>query len=325
MRPIAWRAVPAALALLFAVPLCATAQKVLADGIRDLATQIAGKVAKEQKHRIAVLPFKELEGQPTVLGTYLAEELVTDLFENPGLSIVERTMLDRIVGELKLDQSGLIDPETAKRVGKIAGVDAIVTGTITDLASYVAVNARLIDAQSGRIFAAAQTRIVKDDDVRKIMAAPMTGRAEAGESQPGGGGGGKQKRDGPAKARLQREENGFIFDLRGCRMAGTTLDCDLMISSRGEDRDLTLYFSCSSVSRFIDESGNEYVASSGSLATDGGCQAHSRLVSGVSVKARISFVHLRPEIQEAKLLELHAYAGGGSFLVQFRDVAILRP
>src|SRR6202165_286286 len=172
MRSIAWRAVLAALAILLALALPATAQKILAEGIKDLATQIAGKVTKEQKHKIAVLPFKELEGQPTVLGSFLAEELVTDLFENPRLSIVERTMLDKVVGELKLAQSGLIDPETAKRVGKIAGVDAIVTGTITDLSSYVALNARLIDGQSGHIFAAAQTRIVKDDDVRKIMAAP---------------------------------------------------------------------------------------------------------------------------------------------------------
>jgi TolB-like protein len=325
MCPKSRSAVLAALAMLLALAPQAAAQKVLADGVRDLATQIAAKVTKEQKHKIAVLPFKELEGQPTILGTYLAEELVTDLFENPGLSIVERTMLDKVVGELKLDQSGLVDPETAKRVGKIAGVDAIVTGTITELSSYVALNARLIDAQSGRIFAAAQTRIVKDDDLRKIMAPATAGRPEqAGESQTRVGAGSNKKPDGPAKSRFQREENGFLFDLRGCKIGGTTLDCDFLITSRGEDRDLSLYFSCDSVSRFIDESGNEYVASSGFLATDRGCAVRSRLVSGIPVKARLSFEHVRPEIQEAKLLELHGYASG-SFVVQFRDVAILRP
>jgi len=178
MRSKALGMVVSGLAVLVAGESAAIAQRILADGIRELSTQIAAKVTKEQKHKIAVLPFKELEGQRTVLGSYLAEELVTALFENPGFSIVERTMLDRVIGELKLDQSGLIDPETAKRVGKIAGVDAIVTGTITDLASYVAVNARLIDAQSGRIFAAAEVRIAKDDDVRKIMASQASVNAE---------------------------------------------------------------------------------------------------------------------------------------------------
>ncbi len=188
MRPRTLRAVVLSgftvLAVLIAGESAAVAQRILADGIRDLSTQIAAKVTKEQKHKIAVLPFKELEGHRTVLGSYLAEELVTALLETPSFSIVERTMLDRVVSELKLDRSGLIDPETAKQVGKIAGADAIVTGTITDLASYVAVNARLIDAQSGRIFAAAEVRIVKDDDVRKIMATPAGGLADGDGAEP---------------------------------------------------------------------------------------------------------------------------------------------
>jgi len=320
MRIVTGRAILAVLAILLTTASSATGQKILAEGIKDLAAQISAKVAKEQKHKIAVLPFKELDGQPTVLGTYLAEELVTNLFEAPGLSIVERTMLDRLVGELKLDQTGLIDPETAKRVGKIAGVDAIVTGTITDLSSYVSLNARLIDAQSGRIFAAAQTRIAKDDDVRKIMAAPITGRAEKpGASRPGGDGGMKH---GTSKSIFQREENGFVFDLRSCKLGGTTLECDFLITNRKEDRDLTIEFANPPfISRFIDDSGNEYHASSGFLATSAGYKGYSRLVSGVPVKARVSFEHVRPELQEAKLLELNAYA----FVVQFRDVPVLRP
>src|SRR6476659_3866405 len=153
----------------------AYSQKILAEGIKDLATQIATNVSKEKKQKVAILPFRELDGKPTILGTYISEELVTDLFMIGGLDIVERTMLDRLLGEIKLGQTGVIDPETAKKVGKVAGVDAIVTGSITDLQSYVALNCRLIDAQTGHVFAAAQTKIVKDDDVRKIMGAALPG------------------------------------------------------------------------------------------------------------------------------------------------------
>lgn len=145
------------------------AQRALSDGVKELSTQIAASVTTEKKTRIAVIPFRELNGKPTVLGTYLAEELVTNLFQTGKLDIVERTMLDKILQELKLAESAMIDPSSAKEVGRIAGVDAIVTGTITDLQSFVAVNCRLIDAQSGRVFAAAQTKIIKDDDVRRIM------------------------------------------------------------------------------------------------------------------------------------------------------------
>jgi TolB-like protein len=296
----------------------AVAQKVLADGIKELAAQIAGKVAKEQKHKIAVLPFKELEGQPTVLGAYLAEALVTDLFENPGLDIVERTMLDKVIGELKLDRSGLIDPETAKRVGKIVGVDAIVTGTITDLASYVAVNCRLIDAQTGRIFAAAQTRIAKDADVQKIMAALVGGR---GEPESGQIDRGTQRPRTAAKSAIQREMNGFLFELKGCKLSGAELTCDLLITNRKQDRELTIRYP---QSRLIDEAGNETRSAGGFLASDPGRgYSLSRLVTDVPTKAQVTFQGLKPEMLEARLFEINCY-GEGDFLLQFRDVPIVR-
>src|SRR4051794_1747847 len=49
-------------------------QKTVSDGIKELATQISTSAAKQEKQRIAVIPFHELEGQPTVFGTYVAEE-----------------------------------------------------------------------------------------------------------------------------------------------------------------------------------------------------------------------------------------------------------
>jgi hypothetical protein len=53
---------------------------------------------------IAVIPFRQLDGRATVLGTYLAEELITNLFNTGNLEIVERTMLDKILS--KFHQSG---------------------------------------------------------------------------------------------------------------------------------------------------------------------------------------------------------------------------
>ncbi len=145
------------------------AQKPLGDGILDLARQITTSASTQQKQRIAVLPFRELDGQSTVLGTYLAEELVTNLFQLGNFKIVERQLLDKVLGELKIQQSGAIDPSTAKAIGRIAAVDAIVTGSITDFESYIAVHCRLIDTTTGEVFGAAQAKITKDEDTKKIM------------------------------------------------------------------------------------------------------------------------------------------------------------
>src|SRR5437899_483275 len=220
-----------ALVVMVAPTTTASAQRVLSEGIKDLASQISSSVTQQQKRKIAVLPFRELDGRATVLGTYMSEALVTQLVNSGNLEVVERTMLDRILSEMKLGESGLIDPNTAKRVGQVAGVDAIVTGTITDLQSYVAANCRLIDAATGRIFAAAEARIVKDDDVKKIMGVSMGDRPLEGAAP-----------SQSAVARLESpstnpsapvgivEAEGFKFSARGCRRRGAMV-CTVSIEN----------------------------------------------------------------------------------------------
>jgi TolB-like protein len=300
----------------------AHSQKILAEGIKDLATQIASKASKEKKQKIAILPFRELDGKPTVLGTYVSEELVTDLFMIGGLDIVERTMLDRVLGEIKLGQTGVIDPETAKKVGKVTGVDAIVTGSITDLQSYVALNCRLIDAQTGRIFSAAQTKIVKDDDVRKIMGAALPG--------PGGDSGQPPApRPEPAprpKPGLQQQRVGnLLFELKGCSLAGKLVQCELLVTNSGEDVDAFIF--AVNVRLFNDE-GNEYQAQEVFLGGSKGSgrfeAARTRLASGIPVRARLSFDGISPETQRATLVELQGDAQGRGYVVQFRNVPLVR-
>ena len=47
------------------------------------------------------------------------------------LTVVEREQIVTILKEHKLGLENILDPETAKRVGRILGVDAIVTGSVT--------------------------------------------------------------------------------------------------------------------------------------------------------------------------------------------------
>jgi TolB-like protein len=297
----------------------AHSQKLLADGIKDLATQIATNVSKEKKQKVAILPFRELDGKPTVLGTYISEELVTDLFGIGGLDIVERAMLDRLLGEIRLGQTGVIDPETARKVGKVAGVDAIVTGSITDLQSYVALNCRLIDAQTGRVFGAAQTRIVKDDDVRKIMGAALPSPGLDGGQPPA-------PRSEPAsrpKPVLQQQRAGnLLFEIKGCSLAGKLVKCELLVTNSGEDVDTYLF---AVDVRLFDDEGNEYQAQEVFLGGSKGSgkfeAARTRLASGIPVRARLSFDGISPETQRATLLELKA----NQSTIQFRNVPLTRP
>lgn len=98
--------------LLFTLP--ANAHQTLVDGVKDLATQISATATKQAKQKIAVLPFHELDGQPTIFGSYIAEELVTNLVQLGNFQVVERQLLHKVLGELKIEQTGAIDPATAK-------------------------------------------------------------------------------------------------------------------------------------------------------------------------------------------------------------------
>jgi TolB-like protein len=156
-------------ALLFALSSRSTAQKILSAATEDLAVQIGSSITKEQKKKIGVIPFSYLSGQIGNFGIYLSEGLTTQLFRVGKLELVEKTLIDKVLKELKLSETGAIDPSTAKRVGQIAGVDAIVTGTITDLQSHMEINCRLIDVLTGKILAVASVKVVKDDDVKKFI------------------------------------------------------------------------------------------------------------------------------------------------------------
>ena len=70
--------------------------------------------------------------------------------------------------ELKLSFSNLFDLESQKRMGKLLCADAILSGTITDMVNSIKVNARLIETETGRIVAVAETEISKSDKVKRL-------------------------------------------------------------------------------------------------------------------------------------------------------------
>lgn len=146
----------------------AAAQKTLAEGMADLAVQVGTSTTKAQKERIGVLAFRQLDGQDSVLGTYISEELLSHLITS-GHKVVERQLLAKVLTELRVQATDVMDPVAAKELGRLTGVDAIVTGAITDLGLTIGINCRVIETLTGQVFAAAHIRITKDDDVKKIM------------------------------------------------------------------------------------------------------------------------------------------------------------
>jgi TolB-like protein len=143
--------------------------KELDKQIDSLADQISKNLTTQKTAKIAVIDFSNLNGKATEFGKYIAEELTTRLFRSGKFQIIERRLITKIMDEQKISATGLIDEKSASKFGKILGVDAIATGTVTDLNTSVRVNSRLIATESGSVFAAASVNIQIDDEVSVLL------------------------------------------------------------------------------------------------------------------------------------------------------------
>lgn len=129
-----------------------------------------------EKVKIAILDFSDLLGNVNNFGRFLSEELITRLFQLKKFTVVERLLLEKVMKENALQLTGVVDPKSAVELGRILGVKAIVSGTITDLESTMRVNARLISTETGEVFAAANVTIIKDETVKKLVGDILEGK-----------------------------------------------------------------------------------------------------------------------------------------------------
>jgi hypothetical protein len=102
------------------------------------------------------------------LGTSASDILTTELFKTGAFILVERAQLRQVLGEQALGQTGAVNPETAAQAGKVLGLNALVTGSIsqfgvqtggTDLGVWkqkvqtakCVVDVRVVDASTGQL------------------------------------------------------------------------------------------------------------------------------------------------------------------------------
>ncbi len=86
---------------------------------------------------IAVVDFDaaHLPAELAPIGLGLAEFTSADLTKVGSLKVVDRMKIDAILNELKLGESGHINPASAPRVGRIIGSRRLVTGSLLDAGS----------------------------------------------------------------------------------------------------------------------------------------------------------------------------------------------
>lgn len=122
--------------------------------------------------RLSVRKFENKTGEAGVPAAAITDMMITELSKTGIFSLLERESLDYAADEIRLGQSGLVDPSTAIEVGKIIGAQYSMTGAVTmyfyneksgnrlfrkltggipeENTAYVMLDIRIIDNETGR-------------------------------------------------------------------------------------------------------------------------------------------------------------------------------
>jgi curli biogenesis system outer membrane secretion channel CsgG len=172
---------------------CVVGLALLAGVLAEPLLSQAPAAATGRKPRVAVMDFDYGTVQTTVaavfgtnvdIGKGIEQMLVTDLVKDGNFSVIERSALDKVLNEQNFSNSNRADANSAAKIGKLLGVDAIIVGTITEFgnetknqglgggggggwtgamaglhhsksSSNVAITARIINIDTGEIMAVA--------------------------------------------------------------------------------------------------------------------------------------------------------------------------
>jgi TolB-like protein len=128
--------------------------RVLAAAAAVILALVTGGAARaDTKPTVAVLYFdySGKDEQLEVLRKGLAQMMISDLSALDAIQLVERDRLEAILAELKLGQSGKIDPATAAKAGKLLGARYMVLGGYFDLKTTLRVDARVVEVETGKV------------------------------------------------------------------------------------------------------------------------------------------------------------------------------
>jgi len=302
---------------------CATSQKIvqqdqqtLDSALIELVDQIVLSLSQNQKTKIAVIEFSDIQGNITDLGKYLAEELTTRLYLTGSFEVVERQLLNKVIEEQHLGLTGYIDDNTAVSLGNILGIDAIASGSITDLGKNVKVNARLISAESGKVFSVASVKIPKDETICMLLGQIYEPKDNS-----------KSKTKKSTNARIEKE--GLIFELIEARMSDRTVICQIKVTNETEDDKMCeVTYGWQYQTKIYDDLGSEYRISAVKFANQlkkikGISQydcVQKKIIAENSVNMELYFEKVSSKATKISLLQI--LCGYGGFEVEFRNIPI---
>jgi TolB-like protein len=129
---------------------CGLALVVVATALGQ--SQPAAPTTRPAELTAAVLSFATANGEADgALGGQVADLIVISLAGRPGLRLVERAALAKVLDEQALNVSGLVEPEQAVKIGRLVGAQVLIVGKVFAAGDETIMTAKLIGAETTRV------------------------------------------------------------------------------------------------------------------------------------------------------------------------------
>lgn len=149
--------------------------------LRSKVHALAEDIAKEYhqkadqvlfRQRLAILDLKDTS--PNLrryeTGKSVSALLASRLSQSLLFTLVERENLKRLVSELELGQSGLVDESTAPQAGRLLAADLILDGSVSEIGDQVQVHVRLLRVETAEVLVTRTTTLPRDQILQEAKA-----------------------------------------------------------------------------------------------------------------------------------------------------------
>ncbi|MBN2281404.1 MAG: hypothetical protein JXQ65_12560 [Candidatus Marinimicrobia bacterium] len=270
--------------------------------IKILGNEISRNHTGSESLTIAVLEFYGSDDHSIQLGPTIADELTVRLFNAKKFKVIERQLLNKVIEEQRLSLSGHLDEQSVKSIGKILGVDAIVTGTFSRINDQVNLYARLISTETGEIFSVAKTQVPFE------IVKPLTFKDLSSESNP-------------LEIKVV-QKNDLVYELSEVQFNNNQLTCEIRITSKEKDQEV-VFFGRNTITtstgkvyknrfRSIGDQKTEYISSA----------LHFKLFKDVPYTYVLNFDEIFDKPSIISVLELDIKDGLVREFIQFRNIEI---
>lgn len=145
--------------------------------------------AQDTKPQVAVLEFAPSGMVTKAEASAFADQLRSDLVNLHAYTVIDRGQVDAVLKELAFQQEAITDAGQAAEVGRLLGVQYIITGRIISLRGSFQVTVQMTDVESGQIVRSEVAR--RDGDMMGLLeedlgriAAKLSGVAASSVSKP---------------------------------------------------------------------------------------------------------------------------------------------